>query len=165
MTSENNKTESYVKFDGKDEREFREWTAATMTVGLKEGWLEILISNVTLDRASEKAEDMATVLKNDLAYEFMAKTCTDDALEYVRVAATADSNGDMRKAWKGLCKRYQSIVDDLIALSEEYDNCKMKKASDDPCKWYMELEYLQLWMEHAGMQKKTKAEMVAFIMN
>ncbi len=165
MTSENNKTKSYVKFDGKDVRKFQEWVTVTMAVGAKEGWLEVFIRDVTLDRTSKEEEDMAAVLKNDLTYNYLVKTCTDDALEYVRVAATADSNGDMRKAWKGLCKRYQSIVDDLIALSEEYDNCKMKKASDDPCKWYTELEYLQLRMEHAGVQKKTKAEMVAFIMN
>jgi len=83
MTSENNKTKSYVKCDRKDKWKFGEWTAATMTVGLKEGWLEILISNVTLDKASEKAEDIAAVLKNDLAYDYMVKTCTDDALEYM----------------------------------------------------------------------------------
>ncbi len=136
-----------------------------MVVGAKEGWLEVFIRDVTLDRTSKQEEDVAAILKNDLTYNYLVKTCTDDALEYVQVAATADSNGDMCKAWKGLCKRYRSIADDLIALSEEYDNCKMKKASDDPCKWYMELEYLQLWMECAGMQKKTKAEMVAFIMN
>jgi len=49
MTSENNKTKSYVKVDGKDEWKFREWIAVTMAVGAKEGWLEILISNVLLD--------------------------------------------------------------------------------------------------------------------
>ncbi len=53
----------------------------------------------------------------------------------------------------------------LVALSTEYDDCKMKKASDDPCQWYAELEYLQQQMEHAGAQKKTEAEMVGSIMN
>jgi len=76
-------------------------------VGIKEGWLEILISNVTLDKASEKGEDMATVLKNDLAYDYMVKTCTDDALEYVQVARTANSYGDVHMAWKGLYERYK----------------------------------------------------------
>jgi len=166
MTSENNKsTESYVKFDGKDEQKFREWTAATMTVGLKEGWLEILISNMTLDRAIEKAEDIAAVLKNDLAYDYMAKTCTDDALEYVQAARTVNSHGDVRKAWKDLYERYQSVKDDLIALSEEYDNCKLKKLNDNPYQWYTELEYLQLQIERMGMQRKTEAEVVAFIMD
>jgi len=93
MTSENNKTESYIKFDGKDERKFQEWTTASSAVGIKEGWLEILISNVTLDRASEKGEDIVAVLKNDLAYNYMVKTCTDDALEYVWAARTATRHG------------------------------------------------------------------------
>jgi len=50
-------------------------------------------------------------------------------------------------------------------LSEEYDNCKLKKASDNPCRWYVELQYLQLWMERMGAQKKTEAKVVAIIMD
>jgi len=76
-----------------------------------------------------------------------------------------DSHRDACKAWRGLYERYRSIKDDPIALSEGYDNCKMKKPNDDPCQWYVELEYLQLQMEHAEMQKKTKAEVVAIIMD
>ncbi len=57
------------------------------------------------------------------------------------------------------------MENDLVELSAEYDNCKMKKASDNPCWWYMELEYLQLRMECAGVQKKTEVEVVATIMN
>jgi len=68
-------------------------------------------------------------------------------------------------AWKGLYERYQSIKDDLNALSEEYDNCKMKKPNDSLCQWYMELEYLQLQMERMGVQKKTEAEVAAIIMD
>ncbi len=39
----------------------------------------------------------------------------------------------------------------------------IKKASDDPCLWYMELEHIKLKMEDAGAQKKMDAETVAFI--
>jgi len=119
---------------------------------------------VTLDRASEKAEDIATVLNNDLAYEYMAKTCTDNALEYVRVVMTANSHGDVRMAWKNLYDRYHYATGDPIALRKECNNCKMKKPSDNPCQWYAELEYLFMQMEHAGMQRKTKAKVVAIIM-
>ena len=106
MTSENNKTESYVKFNRKDVQKFQEWVTVTMAVGAKEGWLEILISNVTLDRTSKEEEDMAAVLKNDLAYDYMVTTCTDDALKYMRAAMTAESHGDACMAWKGLYERY-----------------------------------------------------------
>ncbi len=47
-----------------------------MAVGVKEAWLEILISNVMLDRTSKEEGDIATVLNNDLAYNYMVKTCT-----------------------------------------------------------------------------------------
>ena len=80
-------------------------------------------------------------------------------------AKTADSHRDVRMAWKDLYERYWSIKDDPVALSEEYDNCKMEKPNDNPCQWYAELEYLQLWMECVGIQKKTEAEMVAIIMD
>jgi len=38
-----------------------------MAVGAKEGWLEIFIRDVTLERTSKEEEDMAAILKNDLA--------------------------------------------------------------------------------------------------
>jgi len=137
-----------------------------MTAGAKEGWLEIFMRDVTLDRTSKEEEDMAAILKNDLAYEYLVTACTENVLKYVRVAETANSHGDMRKAWKGLCERYWSVTEnDLVALSAEYNNCKLKKVSDDPCQGYAELEYLQLQMECAGAQKKSEAEVVAFIMN
>jgi len=41
----------------------------------------------------------------------------------------------------------------------------MKKASDNPCFWYAELKHLQPRMKHAGVQKKTDAEVVTFIMS
>ncbi len=165
MTSENNKTESYVKFDGKDVQKFQEWVTVTMAVGAKEGWLEVFIRDVMLDRTSKEEEDVAAVLKNDLAYDYLVMTCTDDALEYMQVAVTADSHGDAHMAWKGLYERYQSIKDNLIALTAEYDNCKLKKPRDNPCQWHAELEYLQLWMECVGVQKKTEAKVVMIIMD
>jgi len=67
------------------------------------------------------------------------------------VAETANSHGDAHKAWMDLCKTYNDIMEnDLIALTTEYNSCKMKKASDDPCFWYMELKHLQLRMKYMG---------------
>jgi len=120
---------------------------------------------VRLDRTSKEEEDVAAVLKNDLTYQYLVTTCTDDTFEYMQVAETVDSHGDMHMAWKGLYERYRSIKDNLIALTAEYDNCKLKKPRDNPCQWHAELEYLQLWMEHVGVQKKTEAKVVVIIMD
>jgi len=137
MASKDNKTKSFVKFNGKDAWKFWEWATKTKAVAARKGWLEAITNDVMLDRTSKKAEDKAAVLKNDLAYHYLVMACTDHAFGYVQVAETADSHGDARKAWKDLCKRYDDVTkNDLIALTTEYNNCKMKKASDNPCLWY-----------------------------
>jgi len=65
-----------------------------------------------------------------------------------------------------VCKRYNDVTEnDLIALTMEYNNCKMKKVSGNPYFWYAELKHLQLKMEHVGVQKKTDVDVVAFIMS
>ena len=79
-----------------------------MAVGAKEGWLEVFIRDVTLDRTSKEEEDVAAILKNDLTYDYMVMTCTNNAFEYVWVAVTVDSHRDACMAWKGLYERYQS---------------------------------------------------------
>ncbi len=166
MASKDNKTKSYVKFDRKDAQKFWEWATKTKAVAARKGWLEAITNDVTLDRTSKKEEDKAAVLKNDLAYHYLVMACTYHAFGYVQAAETVDSHGDEHKARKDLCKRYNDVMENgLIALTMEYNNCKMKKASDDPCLWYAELEHLQWKMEHAGAQKKTEAEVVAFIMS
>ncbi len=79
-----------------------------MAVRAKEGWLEVFMMDVTLDRTSKEEEDMAAVLKNDLTYNYVVMTCTDDAFEYMWAAETVNSHGDACKAWEGLYERYQS---------------------------------------------------------
>jgi len=74
------------------------------------------MSDVTLDRTSKKAEDKANVVKNDLAYHYLVMTCMDHAFGYVQAAETADSHGDMRKAWKDPCKRYNDVTENNLIL-------------------------------------------------
>jgi len=105
-------------------------------------------------------------LKDDLAYHYLVLACTHHTFGYMQAAEPVDSHGNVHKAWKDLSKRYNNVMEnDLIALTMEYNNCKMKKASDNPCLWYMEIKHLQLKMEHAGVQKKIEAGVVAFIMS
>jgi len=166
MTSEETETETYFKFDGKDPRKFQDWAAKTRSVAARKGWLGAITKDVTLNRASTTNEDKAAVLMNDLAYHYLMVACTDNAFQYVRAAEDANYNGNARKAWVELCRRYDDVTEsDLIALTTEYNNCKMKKASDDPHLWYVELEHIMLKMERAGAQKKTEVEQVAFIMS
>jgi len=117
------------------------------------------------DRTSIKDEDKAAVLKNDLAYHDLVMACVlDHAFGYVQVAETANSHGDTCKASKDLCKRYNDVMEnDLIALTMEYNNCKIKKAHDNPCLWYTELKHLQLPWSAWGTEE-TDAEVVASIM-
>jgi len=140
MSSKDNKAKSYVKFDGKDAWKFWEWATKTKAVTARKGWLEVITKDVMLGRTSKKEEDKAAVLKNDLAYHYLVMACMDHAFGYVQAAETADSH-EAHKAWKDLCKRYNDIMENnLIALTMDCNNCKMKKASHNPCLWYAELE-------------------------
>ncbi len=100
-----------------------------MTVGAKEGWLEVFMRDVMLDRTSKGEEDMAAILKNDPAYHYLVTTCTDNAFKYVQAAETVDSHGDALKAWKGLYDWYLSVVENnLVALSA------IQQLEDEECK-------------------------------
>jgi len=105
-------------------------------VAARKGWMEAITKYVTLDKTSTKDEDKAAVLKNGLAYHYLVMACTDCPFRYEQLVETVDSHKDVCKAWKGLCKRYNNVTENnLIALTTEYNNYKMKKASDDPCSW------------------------------
>jgi len=161
MSSEDNKTKSYIKFDWKDVWKFWEWATKTDAVTARRSWLEAITSDVTLDRSSMKKEDKTAILKNDLGYLYVVMACTDHAFRYM-VVETVDSHDNACKAWKDLCKRYNDVTENnLIAVTMDYNNCKMRKVSDNPCLWYVESTV----EEHVGLQKKTDAEVVAFIMS
>jgi len=99
------------------------WAAKTEAVAARKGWLDMITKDVTLDRTSKKEEDKASVLKNDLAYNYQVMACMDHAFGYVQVAETGDSYRDVHKAWKDLCKRYNDVIEhDLISLTMEYNN-------------------------------------------
>ncbi len=89
MSSEDNKTKSYIKFDRKDVRKFQEWATKTKAVAARKGWLEAMTSEVMLDRTSTKDEDMATILKNDLAYHYLMMACMEHLFGYVQASETS----------------------------------------------------------------------------
>jgi len=81
-----------------------------------------------------KDEDKAAFLLNDLANHYLVMECMDRTFGYAQVVETAGSHRDVHKAWVDLCKRYEDVmVDDLIALTTVYNDCKTKMASDNPC--------------------------------
>jgi len=166
MTSSETKAEIFVKFDGKDAKKFREWSTKIKAVASQKGWLDALLTDLKLNRSSTVKAEVDKVLQNDLAYHYLVMACTEYAFGYVQAAETKDSHGDARKAWESLCKRYNDVTEnDLIALTTEYNNCKLKKASNDPNLWYAEIDHLMLKMERAGAQQKSEKEVVAFIMS
>jgi len=121
------------------------------------GWLDALLTDLKLNWSSTVKEEVDKVLQNDLAYHYLVMACTDYAFGYVQAMEMKDLHGDTQKAWESLCKRYNDMSEnDLIALTTEYNNCKMKKASNDPNLWYAELDHLMLKMVRAGAQEKSK---------
>jgi len=79
IASKDNKTKSYVKFDGKDVQKFWEWATKTKAVAARKGWLEGITNDVMLDRNGKKKENKAAVLKNVFAYSYLVMTCMDNA--------------------------------------------------------------------------------------
>ncbi len=166
MSAKDSKTKTYIKFDRKDGQKFHKWAIKVKAMGVRHGWLDGLLKDLMLDRKSMAKDEEKKVLMNDLAYHYLVMLCTDYAFDYVQAAEGADSYRDARKAWKDLCAHYDEVTaDDLISLTTEWNNCKLKKASDDPKLWYTELECLQTLIEKAGLPKKMDVEVVAFIMS
>jgi len=98
MSSKDNKTKSYIKFDWKDARKFWEWATKTKAVAARKGWPDVITKDAMLDRTSKKKEDKAAVLKNDLAYHHLVMACTNHTFGYVLVVETVHSHGDAHKA-------------------------------------------------------------------
>jgi len=135
-------------------------------MGTRQGWMDGLLKDLTLDRKSTDKAEETKVLMNDLAYHYLVMSCMDYAFDYVQAAEGADSYGDARKAWKDLCACYNEVmVDDLISLTMEWNSCKLRKVSNDPKLWYVELECLQMLIEKVRAPRKTNVEVVAFIMS
>jgi len=164
MTTNETK-EEYVKFDGNDQKKFREWTIKMKAIGARKGWVKALTEDLKIDRKSGDDADKKAVVMNDLAYHHLVMSCTDKAFFYVQAAQDADENGNARQAWKELCRRYEDVSEnDLITLTTEFNTCKMKNPTEDPTLWYAELEHIHQRMQKAGAQKKSDIEMIAQIM-
>jgi len=134
-------------------------------IAAKKGWLSAIITDTTIDRTSKDAAQIEVNKTNDKAYHYLVMTCTSKAFDYVQSAEDKDSYGNARKAWKELTKRYSDLSEnDLIALTTEFNACRMKKPSEDPTLWYAELEHIQSKMVKAGATAKSDPEMVATIM-
>jgi len=103
MTADDSKTETYVKFDGKDSRKFHEWALKVKAMGARRGWSDGLLKDMKFDRKSTNKAEETKVLMNDLAYHYLVMLCTDYAFDYVQAAEGADSYGDAQKARKDLC--------------------------------------------------------------
>jgi len=157
--------EIYIKYDGLDTKKFREWSTKIRAIAAKGKWLEGITTDTTLDRKSVDAGMIESVKKNDKAYHYLVMACTGQAFNYVQAAEDADSVGNARTAWKDLNKRYSDLTEtDLIVLTTEFNDCKIKSITDDPTLWYAELEHIHLKMQKAGATKKSELEIVATIM-
>jgi len=102
-------------------------------IGARKGWVKALTKDLKIDQKSAADADKKSVMMNDLAYHHLVMSCMDKAFFYVRAAQESEENGDVRKAWKELCHRYEDVSgNDLIALTTEFNACKMKSAGDNP---------------------------------
>jgi len=97
MTANDSKTKTYIKFDGKDGQKFCKWALKVKAMGARQGWLDRLLKDMTLDRKSMDKAEETKVLMNDLAYHYLVMLCTDYAFDYVQA-----SSGRGRLLWRCL---------------------------------------------------------------
>jgi len=115
----------------------------TKAVGARKRWVKALTEDLKIDQKSTVDADKKSVVMNGLAYHHLVMSCTDKAFFYVQAAQDSKVNRDARKAWKELCQRYEDVLEnDLIALTTEFNACRMKNANDDPTLWYAKLDHI-----------------------
>jgi hypothetical protein len=84
--------------------------------------------------------------------------CEDDAWPYVEMGETAAG------AWKELLARYEGLdTNDLVALSKEWADCKIKSSREDPALYYQELKKISAEIVRAGGRAKEEYEYVAHL--
>jgi len=110
--------EEYIKFDGNNEKKFREWSIKTKAIGARKGWVKALTEDLKIDQKAMDDASKKAVMMNDLAYHHLVMSCTDKAFYYVQAAQDLEENGNAQQAWKELCCQYTDISEhDLITLT------------------------------------------------
>jgi len=155
--------EEYIKLDGNNKKKFWEWSIKTKAIGTRKGWVKVLTEDLKIDQKATDEASKKAVMLNNLAYHHLVMSCTDKAFYYVQAAQDLGENGNAWQAWKSCCQYADVLENDLIALTIEFNVCKMKNASKDPTLWYVELEHIHQCMKKAGAQKKSEAEMIVQI--
>jgi len=76
MTTE--EEETYIKYDGKDAKKFREWAMKVKAIASRRGWLHAIHKDMPIDRKSTDAKEIKLMKNNDKAYQYLVMACAQE---------------------------------------------------------------------------------------
>ena len=134
---------------------YDDWKYKTMSYMAKKGWMlpfEDLTTEIPTKAeasASDATAKVKEMFKSNLeAYDQLVIACEGTPLGLVKRAA-----GDAREAFKNLDMKYaKNSEEDLAEVLTAFSRCKLASKTDDPDKWFMQLDKLNDRLRSIGSQ-------------
>jgi len=172
MSGDNENLLSSVKFyalnDGNVHEFYDEWKFKTLALIRKKGWgvifedTSVAIPTEAEATAADATDEVKALYKaNSEAYDQILMGCSGVPLGLVR-----RGQGDARSALEYLDMKYSNKTEaDLTQLLNAFTNCKLESITDDPDKWFLQLDSLneklrQINVDYAKREYEIKAQML-----
>ena len=148
MSDPNDKSIKVIAFDG-EKKNWLRWVDKFLAAAQHRGYRALLTGAEMAPAEDVDVSKDATKAKlrraNEIGYADLILACDGMAFDIVKQAKTKDlPNGDVREAWKNLNKKYQAnTASQRVSVKGEFGRCEMQDPSEDPDKWFGELQCLR----------------------
>ena len=146
----------YYPLDDKiADKSYDDWKYKTMSYFKKRGWFvpfddpDVVIPSKSEATDPDATEEVKLLYKSNLEiYDQLVIACSGIPLGLIKRA-----DGDAREAIRFLDMKYaKSTEEDLAEALTAFNSCKLKNKTDDPDKWFLELDQLNNRLRAIGSE-------------
>ena len=165
-SSDNQKFVVY-SFSGSKEK-FQEWKIKTLSLSRVHKVHRFLTQKVALpteqeaEVKGENSTEYKTYESNVKAYDLLVRSCTGVPLSLIESV----EDGNAYEAWQKLLSKYETKKEDVQALEESWNGCKLEGMSIDPVEWFLKLDRINRLLESIDVKyKKDEVQLAGHILN
>ena len=154
-------------FSGWKEK-FQEWKVKTLSLSRVHKVHRYLMKKLVIptEQEAENKGDSSSEYKlyegNVKAYDLLVRSCTGIPLGLVESV----KSGNAYEAWEKLLSKYETTKEDVQALKESWNSCRLEGLSTDPVEWFLKLDRINRLLESIDAKyKKDDVQLAGHMLN